>query len=57
MTGGFQKIVNFIDKAKPVGSAEDGFFGYEILNEDGLSMSGIDLKLNTRSKVWKITRM
>lgn len=52
--GEMQKIADLLSKAVPAGSVMEGYFGFEIRNENKDLIGEIDMIFNKYSGVWKI---
>ncbi len=49
-----QQIIDLVLNAKPAGSSIEGYFGFEIRDEDGGLVGDINMNFNEYSGVWKI---
>ncbi|MGC9046688.1 MAG: hypothetical protein ACP5IC_01035 [Minisyncoccia bacterium] len=47
-------MIKLLKQAKPAGSAMEGYYGFEIRDENGQLLSDINMIFNQYSKVWKI---
>ena len=52
--GKLQEVADSLSKAKPAGSAIEGYYGFVVENSQGEVTANIELRFNQYSGVWKI---